>query len=342
MASSKALTATILSGLVLIALIISGVSLFRSETDSEERIGMAVEFMNHAAAAYVAQDKGWYEAQGLRLASYKSYVTGMALASALARRDIQVAYMCLIPAINAYANAEVPIKIVAGTHKHGYALVVNPEVVTRVEDLVKDGVRTGCVREGGAVDVLLNRTIDKYRLDRGQVLGKVRRMNPARQLIAIKTGQLDAAFLPEQWASMAEDLGFRMLLTAQDVWPGMQGSVLVVKEEIIRERPELVRKLVAVNDDATRWITEHPKEAADTLARVLSVTGAEVMPANAAALTAKLEMSSETMLRSMNRLKYSTAISVKDVQEVIEYAVKLGYIKESFPAEEIVDTGFMQ
>ena len=76
---------------------------------------MDVEFTNHAAAAFVAQDKDGYRAKGMNLTSYTSYVTGMALASALARRDIQVAYMCLVPAINAYANARVPIKIVAGT-----------------------------------------------------------------------------------------------------------------------------------------------------------------------------------------------------------------------------------
>lgn len=303
---------------------------------------MAVEFMDHAAAAYVALDKGWYRAKGLDLSSYTSYVTGMALASSLARRDIQVAYMCLVPAINTYANARVPIKIVAGTHKHGYALVVNPVVVSRVEDLANDGVRMGCVREGGAVDLVMNRTMDKYKLDRSEILSKVRRMNPPKLLIAIKAGQLDAAFLPEQWSSMAEGLGFHMLLTSQDVWPGMQGSVLVVKEELIQESPELVRTLVAVTDDATRWINAHPEAAASTLARVLSVTGQELMPADIATLTSELEMSSETMLRSMKRLDYSTAISLRDVQDVIDYEVELGYIRQSFPAEEIVDTSFMQ
>ena len=77
-------------------------------------IGMAVEFMDHSACAYISQDKGWFEEEGLNLTSYESYVTGMALASALARGDIQVAYICLVPAINVYANAKVPIKIVAG------------------------------------------------------------------------------------------------------------------------------------------------------------------------------------------------------------------------------------
>ncbi len=311
----------------------------RADTAS---VGMAVEFMDHAAAAYVAKDKGWYAARGLNLSAYTSYVTGMALAAALARRDIQVAYMCLVPAINAYANAKVPIKIVAGTHKYGYALVANPKVAGKLEDLVKPGVRIGCVREGGAVDVLMNRAIDNYRLNRRKVLDRVQRMSPPRLLIAIKTGRLDAAFLPEQWASMAEDLGFVMLLTAQEVWPGMQGSVLVVKEELVRDNPELVQKLVAANEHATGWINGHPQEAAKILARVLSVTEETARLSGAAPLASRLEISHETMQRSMKRLKYSTAISVDEVQQVIDYLAKLGYIKKSYPAGEIVDTRFMQ
>jgi len=38
----------------------------------------------------------------------------MALASALSRGDIDVAYICLIPAINAFGNAEVPFRVIAG------------------------------------------------------------------------------------------------------------------------------------------------------------------------------------------------------------------------------------
>lgn len=302
---------------------------------------MAVEFMDHAAAAYIARDKGWYEARGLSLSSYTSYVTGMALASALARGDIQVAYMCLIPAINAYANAGVPIKIVAGTHRLGYGLVANPEVVGRVEDLSRDDVRLGCVREGGAVDLLMHRTIDSYHLDRDKVLDKVRRMNPPKLLMAIRSGQLDAAFLPEQWASMAEDVGFEMLITAGDVWPGMPGSVLVVKEELIRANPAFVEDLVAVNDRATRWINDHLDEAADILARELSVEGGAAIAEGDLRLP-EGKMSAAMMLRSMERLEYTTAISKDDVQAAIDYAVELGYIERSFAAEEIMDTRFMR
>jgi len=308
----------------------------------EAPIGMAVEFTDHAACAYISQDKGWFEEEGLKLTAYESYVTGMALAAALARGDIEVAYICLVPAINAYANAGVPIKIVAGTHKYGYGSVVNPNKIKTVNDLEKPDIRLGCVSEGGAVDVILHKTIDKYHLSEDKILNNIQRMNPPKQVLAIKMGQLDAAFLPEQWATMAEEFGFEMLLMSQDVWPEMQGSVLVVKEDLIRDHPEVVRKLVKVSQKATNWENQHPDEAAEVMARQLQVVGGSLFPAEAAEVAAKLEITSQVLLRSMARLEYTTAIEPKVVQETIDYIAKLGYIKSSFNAEDILDLSFLE
>ena len=308
----------------------------------EAPIGMAVEFTDHAACAYISQDKGWFEEEGLKLNAYENYVTGMALAAALARGDIQVAYICLVPAINAYANAGVPIKVVAGTHKYGYGLVVNPEKIKTVEDLENPGIRIGCVQVGGAVDVILRKTIDKYGLDEDKVLSHVQRMNPPKQVLAIETGQLDAAFLPEHWATMAEELGFEMLLTSQDVWPEMQGSVLVVKDDLISSHPEVVRKLVEVSNRALEWADQYPEEAAEVMARQLQAAGGEIFPAEVAEVAAKLEITPEMLLRSMGRLEYTTDIDSKVVQETIDYLVELGYIKKSFSAEDILDLRYLQ
>jgi len=311
-------------------------------SEKEIPIGMAVEFMDHAACAYISQDKGWFQEEGINFTSYESYITGMALASALARGDIQVAYMCLIPAINVYANAEVPIKIVVGTHKYGYGLVVNPEKIKSVKDLEKLGIRIGCVREGGAVDVLLHRVIDKYNLDEKKILNNIRRMNPPKQVLAIKTGQLDVAFLPEQWATMAEDLGFKMLLMSQEIWPEMQGSVLVVKEELIRDHPEIIEKLVKISQKATDWINQHPREAAEIVARQLQEAGGSLFPVEIADIAAQTEMSPEVLLKSMDRLEYATDIDSVVVQEAIDYVTQLGYLKSSFKAGDILDLSFIK
>ena len=305
-------------------------------------IGMAVEFMDHAACAYISQDKGWFEEEGINFTSYESYVTGMALASALARGDIQVAYICLVPAINVYANAKVPIKIVAGTHKYGYGLVVNPDKIKNIKDLEKSDIRLGCVREGGAVDVLLHRTIDKYNLDEEKILSRIQRMNPPKQVMAIKMGQLDAAFLPEQWATMAEDFGFKMLLMSQDVWPEMQGSVLVVKEELIEDYPDVVKKLVKVSKRATDWANQYPQEAAEIVARQLQEAGGSLFPVEIADVATKTEITPEVLLRSMNRLKYTTDIDLAVIQDAIDYVAQLGYIKSSFKAGDILDLSFIK
>ncbi len=311
--------------------------------NSEEKsIGVAMEFMDHAAAAYISQAQGWFVKEGLNIDSYESYVTGMALAAALGRGDIQVAYICLVPTINAYANAKVPIKIVTGTHKYGYGLVVDSNKIKCIQDLEKEGIRIGCVTEGGAVDVLLYKAINKYNLDREKVLDNIQRMNPPKQLLALQMGRLDAAFLPEQWATMAEGDRYHMLLMSQDIWPEMQGSVLVVKEELIEKYPELVEKLVKVTEKSTDWINQNPESAAEIVAHQLSLVGDYILPAQVKDIDPdKIEFNADVLFKSMNRIDYCTGIDSQTVQDNIDFLVELGYIKSAFDADEILDLRFL-
>lgn len=304
-------------------------------------IGMAVEFTDHAAAAYVARAKGWYEEEGLELKTYDSYITGMALAAAMSRGDLDAAYICLVPAVNIFANARVPIKIVAGTHKYGYGLVVDPGKVRSVRDLEKPGIRIGCVREGGAVDILFQRIIEKYGLDKDRVISRTLRMNPPQMVLAVKSGQLDAAFLPEHHATVAESAGLRMLLTGRDVWPEMQGSVLIVKEKLLKNQPETVEKLVRVSRKATSWINDHPEEAADITAAALRNFKEDIFPVKTAVLAGRIKLTPEIIERSMARLDFTSGIDPEEIQKTIDYLAKLKYIKAGFEAEKILDLRFL-
>ena len=283
--------------------------------DDAQSIGMAVEFNDHAACAYVAKENGWYEAEGINLTTYESYATGMRLTSALARGDIEVAYICLAPAIMAYARG-VPVVIVSGTHKHGYGLVASPGI-TNISDL--NGATIGCVREGGPADLLLNRMIREY--DLKDV--RIQRMNPLKQVIALETGRIDAAFLPEHHATVAESKGFTMLITSHELWHEMQGSVLVVKRELIENDPETVRRLVRVTERATTWVNENPDDAARILAE-------------------ELDSDPAVIRRSMSRLNYTTEIDAGFVQEMIDFMAELGYIDEGIRADDMLDTEFLQ
>lgn len=324
----------LLAGLIILA--IPGISAAQEAEDTS--IVLAVEFNAHAACSHVARHKGWYEAEGIHLKSYDSYVTGMALAAGLLRGDVDAAYICLIPAINVFANGDVPLKVVAGTHKYGYALVVNPSVIQTPQDLQKPGIRIGCSREGSPTDAILHKAIETCGLDKQAVTGNVQRMNPPKQLMALKTGQIDAVVVPEQYPRMAERLGFKVLLNAQDLWSDMQGSVLVVTDDLICNHPDLVDKLVKVTEFSTDWINQHPQEASEIIASELNSTGTTIFPEKAAKLNSKFTVTPDVMKASlMKGLEYSTDIRPSAVDETIAYMVKLGYIKNTFDSLRILD-----
>lgn len=309
--------------------------------ESPTRLGLAVEFTDHAASAHLAFEKGWFAAEGLHIKAYESYVTGMALAAALARGDIHAAYLCLVPALNVFANARVPIRIVAGTHRDGYGLVVNPSKIRTPQGLEASGLRLGCVREGGSVDVLLHRLVDSRGLNRGKVLRNVRRMSPPKQLLAFRSGQLDAVFLPEHWASMAEAAGGKMLLDSGEIWPDMQGSVLVVKQELLDHSPETVGKLVRLNARATDWINRHPDEAALTVSRYLDRTLDRTALPRVGASDAGFRITPEIIRRSMDHMRFTTDLDPSCVGEVIRYLDRLDYITRPFSPGEIIDERFL-
>lgn len=303
----------------------------------EKPIGVAVEFVDHAACAHIAKNKGWFKDEGLNITAFDNYITGMALAAALVRGDIDAAYICLIPAISAYANGKVPLKVVAGTHKYGYGLLVDPKKIKTINDLQKPDIRIGCPREGSPPDALLHKMIDKYHLDKSRMLKKIRRMPPPKVLLALKMGQLDAGFCCEQFPTMGEELGFRMLLAAQDLWPDMQGSVLIVKEDLIRDHPEIVKKLVKVTERGIQYIHEHPEDAATIAAEALTVAGKKVLPLKIGKIASGLEITPQVILRSLTtRMACTTNINPEQVQKTIDYMAKLGYIKH-FKSEKILD-----
>ena len=308
---THSLVSIIGTGLLILTILTTGCT----QKDDARSIGMAVEFNDHAASAHVAMENGWYEAEGISLNTYDSYATGMQLTSALARGDVDVAYICLAPAILAYDRG-VPIKIVSGTHKDGYGLVASPNV-TGISDL--NGATIGCVREGSMVDLLLNRMIKEC--DLKDV--RIQRMSPLTQVIALETGMIDAAFLPEHHATVAEAKGFQMLVTSSELWHEMQGSVLIVRKDLIENDPETVRRLVMVTGRATTWINENPDDSALILAK-------------------DLDTDPEIIRRSMERLNYTTAIDPGSVQDVIDFMVELGYVGKDTRAEDMLDTSFLE
>ncbi|MCD6173525.1 MAG: ABC transporter substrate-binding protein, partial [Sulfurimonas sp.] len=243
----------------------------------------------------------------------------------------------------AYANARVPLKIVCGLHLYGYSLVVNPDKIKKVEDLNNPKFNIGAVREGSAADGMFNMMVEKYNLDRS-IYKRVKRMSPAHLLLALKNGQLDAVVMPEQYPSMAQEAGFKELINAQDVWPQMQGSVLIVTQKLLNDNPEAVKKLVQITKKGIKFIYSNPKEAVTIVNKHLNIEGQKLYPGHLKK-KGKIEdvLTTENSIRNSlyNKLVNTHEIDPKMIQEAIDNLARWGNIKKSFPANEILDLRFI-
>ena len=306
-------------GFLLIMGIISGIITayvwFDLHNKRTYNIGMAVEFNDHAAAAWIAYQNGWFAKANLNLTTFESYATGPALAAAIARGDIQVAWLCIGPAILAYSRG-IKIKLVAMTHEYGYSILVNKSYIHSIYDL--NGKKIAAVREGSMVDLLLHKIIKTYSLKNVTIL----RMKPMDQINALKEHQVDAISVPEHYVALAKSMGFHILIKSQDIWPHMPGSALFVKQDLIRSNREAVFRLVNLTVFSTNWLKTHTSQAAQILAD-------------------KLETTKDIILDSMSRLKYENDINETAIQEIIDFMVELGYISW-FNASKLIDYSFLK
>lgn len=307
----------------------------KEHEEGEINLNIAVEYTDHAAAFYYAQGKNLFLEKGININDVKVYASGVGVASAFTKGGFDASYMCLVPAIFTYANGGVPIKIIAGTHKNGYGLVVNNNI-KKLEDLEKSGVKIANGPQGTSTDFLQMLLMEKENLDSEKILAQTVRMNAAKQLMALHNNRVDAVFVPEHFASLAASFpGMKMLIKSTDIWPDMQGSVLVVTDELLKKRPDMVMKLREVNQESILLMNENPLEAAEIVAQSLNINQGQIKEETSSP-EADLEVTTQLALVSIDNMKMSADISIQEVQAVIDKMFDLGYLQKSFAAQEIM------
>lgn len=187
----------LLSLVLIILLLLTCSTLLFSAKSS---VNMAVEFNDHASAVWVALEKGYFSDEGIDVKTLETFITGLELSAALDRGDIQVAWACLGPLVIAYSKG-VPIKIVAMAHTHGYALVAKPELKT-IYDLENKTI--ACCGKGSPVYLLVRLVIERYGLKNVKIVY----MKPPIAMASLISGKIDAAALPEHYASLVVSKGF--------------------------------------------------------------------------------------------------------------------------------------
>jgi NitT/TauT family transport system substrate-binding protein len=186
---------------------------------------------------------------------------------ALISNKVQAAFI-VAPLAIALVSQGVPIKVVYLGHRYGSAMVVRKNgPVKTVADL--RGRTIAIPSRFSDERLILFRAMKVWGLKPGDV--KMVEMAPPDVSGALAAGAIDGFVMGEPFPSQAEMGGFgRVLFQARDYWPDYMSCILVVRQDLIDQRPETVQVLVDGIARSGLWLEKgkpYREDAADFVGR---------------------------------------------------------------------------
>jgi NitT/TauT family transport system substrate-binding protein len=246
---------------------------------------------------------------------------------ALIANQMQAGFLVAPLAIALKAQG-VPIKIVYLGHRYGSAVVVQ-----------KDGpIKTVADLRGRTVAIPSRFSDERLILFRAMKVWGIRpdeikmvEMAPPDVAGALAAKAIDAFSMGEPFPSQAEMGGFgRVLFSAREYWPDYMSCVLVVREDMISNRPDAVQLLVDGIARSGLWLElgrPHREAAADFVGRYY--------------YNQEPALLRWALTKPLDRVQYSPLAPRKaDFDTVVDLMVETGVLDKRIDFEEYTDLRF--
>jgi len=269
---------------------------------------------------YVSEAMGFFEAGGLSKIKIVKFGDGTSLMEAFAAGNINVALVGNVPAA-VWKTRGAPVRAIAGANGGEQIIVVRKDSeIDRLEDL--KGKRLAAPRKGTITESLLRGYILEQvaGLDPNTDLELIYGMVPADMPAALVRGEVDAILTWEPFAAKCE-LEFgdrtRVLMDVPKVWKASHGGtnypcrLLIVREDLLQEHPETVRKVFEVHKRSVEFINSEHDRANAILAKAMS-------------------LDQKIIDRARGRADFDWRLDIPGNKEMIDLPRRLGYI-ESLP-----------
>ena len=214
--------------------------------------------VTHAVALIGVRDGQFARELGRTRLSTQVFDSGPDEAGALLGGSLDVAFIGPGPAINACVKSEGEVRVVAGAASGGAQLVARPGA---------DSLRGGTVATpqlGNTQDIALKKWLRDKHIPDVQVVNSD---NP-QTFAAFRDGRIDAAWVPEPWASrLVLEADGQVLVNERDLWPDgrFPSTVIMVRTRYLAEHRQTVEALLRGAADATEWARANPGAARDTV-----------------------------------------------------------------------------
>jgi ABC-type nitrate/sulfonate/bicarbonate transport system substrate-binding protein len=233
-----------------------------------ETLSLGTVLIKRSALILVADTKGYFADEGLDV-SLKFYDSGLLAVNDMLAGKLDLSTAAPLVVVNKNRDDNHPkLKIVTEVGKSEDIRIVGRKDhgLTNPRDLV--GKKVGVMRDTEPAFYL-----NLFCVFHGLPFESINRveLGSDQQLNALEKGEVDAIIIWEPMATKAA----RILGPNAVVWAGQgrlaSGWMLLATPEILSERPEAIRRLLAGLLSAEKFISEHENEAKNIVARRLNV-----------------------------------------------------------------------
>ncbi|WP_347861322.1 aliphatic sulfonate ABC transporter substrate-binding protein [Salimicrobium sp. PL1-032A] len=289
--------------------------------------------INHVAGM-VAEEKEMYseELPDGTTVNYQYFPDGSAFMTAVETGEIEGGIVGPGPAMNHYVSGA-NINIVAAGSKGGTVIMArNDAGISSPEDLKGKtfiSPRVGCTH-----DVQFEAMMkDEFGITSDRVKGEMKHVTgkPATYASMFEAGRVDAATVPEPWASKIEaDGSGKVLVDTPEVAYGetLPAAVFVTSNDLKEEDPELIQNLVNAHKQATDFINDNPEEA-KTIAqdKIKEITDQK--------------LSAEVIDSAWERIDFSYDVDESVLQDFADSSYNLEFLEEKPDLDGLVDKSFL-
>jgi len=246
---------------------------------------------------------------------------------ALISNKVQAAFI-VAPLAIALVSQGVPIKVVYLGHRYGSAVVVRKDgTIKTVPDL--RGHTIAIPSRFSDERLLLFRAMKVWGLKPGEV--KMVEMAPPDVSGALAAKAIDGFSMGEPFPSQAEMAGYgKILFQAREYWPDYMSCILVVRQDLIDNRPDVVQTLVDGIARSGLWLDKgkpYREDAADFVGRFY--------------YHQKPALLRWALTKPLDRVVYSPLAPRKDDFDMVrDLMIETGVLDKKLEFSEYTDTRF--
>jgi NitT/TauT family transport system substrate-binding protein len=271
---------------------------------------------------YIAQERGFFRQEGLQadLVQVRGNIAVTAILSGDAHAINNVGTI-----MRAMERTDIPAKVVSQSLKKNlFWLVAKPDVKS-IADL--KGKTFGTTTFGGAQHLAAARLFQKAGLDPDKDITVVIGGDVPAQLQSLVGGVIQVAALSPPTVILARDkFKLKILGTTIDDLPNLQNG-LAVPEKLLREKRDLVKRILRARSKANRYFFENERGASEVLATYLRVD---------------LPVAAESYRLARPAFTTNGIPTDKEVEEFLKADAELLKLREPVPAAKLFDFGLQR